>query len=524
MKVLFFLAHPGFVRNFESPLRLLAGRGHRIALAFQWPCGELENRYVEALAEELPGVSLHLAPSRPDPWRVLARLGRGLRDLLRYCHPRYASAPLLRARAEEAVLPVAAAARAFRFAICFCGPERLSLLLARLEAAIPPCPGVTSFIRKLDPDVVLVTPLIDFGSEQVDYVRSAQSLGKRTGLCIASWDNLTNRGLIRVEPDLVLLWNEHQRREAVDLHGIPDSKIVATGAQRFDEWFERRPSMSRADFCARVGLDPTRPFVLYVCSSRFIAPREPEFVDRWVRHLRSSGDTCVAKAGILIRPHPQNAECWRGVDVSGHANVALWPRGGANPITEDAKADFFNSLHYCEAVVGINTSAFLEAAIAGVPTLTVADAEFAGTQEGTLHFRYLLRENGGILNVAPDLATHVAQLADALGDREACRATIRSFVHSFLRPNGPERSCSAIVAEEIERLSARGLAPAARRSRPLAWGLLFPVAVVLTGLVRVWRALAGRPRLRPKAGWETDWPREPLARKRPRRRLAGVAP
>ena len=35
----------------------------------------------------------------------------------------------------------------------------------------------------------------------------------------------------------------------------------------FDEWFEKRPSSSRAEFCARVGLRADRPIVLYVCSA-----------------------------------------------------------------------------------------------------------------------------------------------------------------------------------------------------------------------------------------------------------------
>ena len=37
MKILFFMTHPGFTRNFESTLALLAERGHQIHLAFDGP-------------------------------------------------------------------------------------------------------------------------------------------------------------------------------------------------------------------------------------------------------------------------------------------------------------------------------------------------------------------------------------------------------------------------------------------------------------------------------------------------------
>ena len=66
--------------------------------------------------------------------------------------------------------------------------------------------------------MLLVTPLVDIGSDQVDYVKAAQRLGIRSALPVLSWDNLTNKGLIRVQPDRVYVWNEAQKAEAVAMH------------------------------------------------------------------------------------------------------------------------------------------------------------------------------------------------------------------------------------------------------------------------------------------------------------------
>src|SRR5437867_3751302 len=71
-----------------------------------------------------------------------------------------------------------------------------------------------------------------------------------------SADNLTNRGLVRIAPDRVLVWNEHQKREA----------------------------------CA----------------------------------VRQSGDPALAACGILVRPHPANADQWKGPNLAGIGNAALW--------------------------------------------------------------------------------------------------------------------------------------------------------------------------------------------------------
>ena len=75
-----------------------------------------------------------------------------------------------------------------------------------------------------------VTPLVEPGSIQVDYIKSAGALGIPSALCVASWDNLTNKGSVRVAPDRVFVWNEAQKREAVDMHGIAASDVVVTGA------------------------------------------------------------------------------------------------------------------------------------------------------------------------------------------------------------------------------------------------------------------------------------------------------
>src|SRR5207302_1659245 len=157
-------------------------------------------------------------------------------------------------------------------------------------------------------------------------------------------------------------------------------RVVATGAPKFDEWFERQPSSSFRDFAGRVGLDAECPFVLYACSSPFIAPDEVGFVRRWLERLRADDRPLLSELGVLVRPHPQNSAQWRGVELSGFRNATVWPPGGAQPDAGEARAGFFDSLAHSTAVVGVNTSALLEAGIVGKSVLSPLAEEFAGTQ------------------------------------------------------------------------------------------------------------------------------------------------
>ena len=124
-----------------------------------------------------------------------------------------------------------------------------------------------------------------------------------------------------------------------------------------------------------------------------------------------------------------------------------------------ARADYFDSIHYSAAVMGINTSALIESAIVGRPVFTLLAPEFRDTQEGTLHFHHLLRVNGGLLRVAHNFEEHAAQLLEAVSaddtwqQREA--AHNRRFLEGFVRPHGLDEPVTPRLVDEIEKLAAR---------------------------------------------------------------------
>ena len=101
LKFVFSLLHPGYLRHFGQPIRLLAERGHEVHVAL----GRLEKdpgdfKLIEQLAAENPNVTYSHAPARRrrDGWRRIGWLVRALTDLSRDGDPRYADAPALRGR------------------------------------------------------------------------------------------------------------------------------------------------------------------------------------------------------------------------------------------------------------------------------------------------------------------------------------------------------------------------------------------------------------------------------------------
>jgi hypothetical protein len=79
--------------------------------------------------------------------------------------------------------------------------------------------------------------------------------------------------------------------------------------------------------------------------------------------------------------------------------------------------------------------------------------EFQDTQGGTLHFRYLLSENGGFLRVAKSLPEHAAQLAETLANPSLGRDACERFVRTFIRPHGMDVDATPVLVSALEQLA-----------------------------------------------------------------------
>jgi hypothetical protein len=442
MKILFLIGATSRIRNFHEALTILADGGDVVQLTGRLRKGSFEL----PKTVQHPRITGRVNPTqRSDAWRDVVDLLRGARDYVRYFDPRYASATRLVRRAYE-IAPTEWVLYCERHPWVKRHWHAVSRALALCEALIPPDPAFVEFIREERPDLVLVTPLVTFESYQTDYVKAAHALGVPIVFIPFSWDNLTNKGLIRIQPDRVIVWNDIQQREAIDLHGCAPEDVVVTGAARFDDFFDRRPSVSRADFCAEYGLDPARPLILYLGSSQLTGPNEMELVRRWMESIRASVDPVLRGANILFRPHPALRNSYLSMDYSDLARV-----GVSLNASRGADQDLYDSLYHAHAAVGLNTSAMLEAAIVGRPVHTLVIPGFDEGQTGTMHFHYLVEAYGGLATVARDFESHHRQLAASLQGEAAVSPRSRAFAGQFLRPLGIERAVSPLLAAEITR-------------------------------------------------------------------------
>jgi FkbM family methyltransferase len=456
MKILLDLPHAGYLKHFEGALGILCDEGHSVHLCFhddsKFDIGKATQEFVAAH----PDVKISPAPRRADKWSGLVSRIRAQRNYMMYFDTRYAGKDRLRAAAAA---EVSARDRAWvRRLVAMPGARpAFDRLLYLVERAVPSDPGIDTFVARIDPDVLLVSPLVWFNSPQVDYLKTARSLGIPSALCVASWDNLTNKGQMRELPDRVTVWNAAQVEEAVTLHRYPRDRVVVTGAQTFDQWCELRPSRSKQAFLSERGLAPDTRLLLYLCSSKSLAPEEARLVRQWQEVVRNAADPTVARAAILVRPHPNNEQPWQQLDSLEGTNFAVWPRDASRLFEPQWRHDHFDSMYHADAVIGLNTSAMIEAGLVGKPVLTVVSRDIPETIQATretLHFDHLLQVNGGLLHVATSWEEHVQHLAKALDGDPAMVERSRRFSAAFVRPHGLERPAAPILADAIRSLPA----------------------------------------------------------------------
>lgn len=323
--------------------------------------------------------------------------------------------------------------------------------LRGFERIAPADKGVMSDIASFAPDVVVCNPThARCSSADLEYLKAAKRLGIPTVIPVAGWDNLTTKGAIAVQPDLLLAWNDVQRAEAMDWHGTPEQRIRFVGAAFFDDWFSyQKPSVAKREFCAQYGLREQDPIFLYLGSSKNMAENEVWLVERLHAALTRLGDERLKRVQFLVRPHPANYLNYKTI---ANKDIVITPKGEL-PKSKSVMQTFYDALYHTSGVVGVNTSAMLMAAIAGKPILTMLTDTYRATQGETQHFTQLLEHD--VLDVSTNDEEFAAAARRILDGKDIRRERRAAFIKKFLRPHGLARAAGEEAAAAIITLAQR---------------------------------------------------------------------
>ncbi len=441
MKIVFLFPHIGFFRHADSVVRQLCREGHKVKLLF----GELNkekpgitDRGIQACLNDFPQCSSGWLVERQGFWRKVLYNVRQLNNYRVYLNPQHPN-PDMRIRWKPHF-------RSFEWRLISSrAGERLlasraaGSFLKWLERSIHLDGGIALELLNEQPDIVFDMTNLVFNASDTEYQKAAIGLKIPLVIAIASWDNLTTKGTFHFIPDLVCVWNQGLADEAVDLHHIPRERIVITGAPVFDYLFAARPALDREAFCLQAGINPARDYILYLCSSIQVAGDETSFVRDFAENLRNNPAT--RDTIIMVRPYPMNASIWKGFQAE---NVVVWPPEGETTDIAGTQQNYFHSMFYSRAVVGVNTTAMIEAAVVDKPCVTILTERYQATQMGRGHFHHLLKAD--FLETAHGFGESAILIQHILAGEDEKASNRRKFVREFVRPCGLENSVASLFA------------------------------------------------------------------------------
>jgi hypothetical protein len=263
LKALFFLRSIDYDHMFGSLLRAMLARGDEVLVATDHRRGRLPQARVDLfddLGQRYPGFDHRLLRPRRDLWRIPASAVRRSLDYLPYLE---ADVEASEADGDEARDRAPRLLRILLFLPPFRwrpGRRVLGWVLRRFEPAMPIPRSVKSVIKEAAPDVVVVSPLAEFGLAQDDLIRTAEAARTPSVLVVVSWDDLATKGPIRDAPTMTVVSSQDQVNEAVRVRGLPRGRIEPVGAESFKGLDEPAPpgTVSAIEHAAATEVVPKR--------------------------------------------------------------------------------------------------------------------------------------------------------------------------------------------------------------------------------------------------------------------------
>lgn len=446
-KILFFVKSLRFLRYFRTVVEALLRRGYAVHIVFD--SEKVEKPSDNSLTEfkqVYPHFSWENGPLRTDRW---SRFIIGCRNIRNYGF--LVRIRVVKRHTDRMFKYLPSALRRtisrmplVRFAV---GWRLTDRCLSLCEHIVPPDAGITKYIHRANPCAVLVSYRnFPCTSPDIDYLKSTKALSIPAVLITPSWDNLTTKSLIQIEPDATLVWNEEHARTVRAYHHIPQRSIQITGAPQFDVWFNRRgPFQTREIFAVSFGLDPNQQYLLYI-SSASAGQRNPDAIRLLREACDASADPAVRNIRILVRPYPGFEAFSRVEEAHG---ITLLPAPAEDRRTLHDDALFYDAVFHSFAVVALDSAAFFDAMVIGRPGIVYRAAQFADIQSAE-HFSALMGQ-GALYETAS--APAFANVLSRLLKGEDVLASERAlYLARFIRPRGMNKNAGDIVAEEITAL------------------------------------------------------------------------
>ncbi len=336
--------------------------------------------------------------------------------------------------------------------------EILTLFNIWLTWAFRPGREWEELFKELQPDLVFNSSHIH--GPQADLpLYIAHRMQIKTATFVFSWDNLTTRSRILVPYHAYLMWNDGMKSLLLAQYPyIQPSQVIVTGTPQFDYHFKPEFALSRGELCNRLGIDPSRPFVLYTTGMDTDFLDEHKFIQEVISILTN----------LDIKPRPQLVvrtyikgtspeilalSCQNNPDVV--FPPILWDKQWIMPLHEDL-ALYSSLLRHCALGINAASTVSLELMMLNKPVINLGmeppGSALPAWEQFSRHVDYEhfrpVAASGGVMiaHSVNDLRTMIyGGLSRPLANKPAQDAFMRKMMGNTLDGNSGLRVAEALL-------------------------------------------------------------------------------
>jgi len=292
-----------------------------------------------------------------------------------------------------------------------------------------------------------------------DVIAYADKCGFATAAVVKSWDNVIKGLTARTR--YIAVWNEVNRREAIELQAYRDDEITTVGAAAFDRYFDPAVIQPRDAFWRSKGLDPDRPIVLFGTSGGSLSPYDETFMMDLLLHLADQVPE-LQKIQYVCRLHP-SSDLLAFWPYQSHPRVVLsfssYIKTLGWTMTVEQVDEMANMLCHADVLITPASTLTLESAIFDTPTIvpafsTVQPDQVEKAMEASRfgrHFQPLVQNNWvPIVHSEQALAkAMIRALRDPAWYRDGRKAIVENYVPFRDRRSG--QRVAQFIADMVTR-------------------------------------------------------------------------
>jgi hypothetical protein len=311
-------------------------------------------------------------------------------------------------------------------------------------------------LQALNLNLVLSTGT--FRYEEPGVVAAAKRLKIPTLAFITSWDNISIKSRMVLKYDGYLVWSQRMREELLEYY--PHSRevpVYVVGAPQFDVFFDQSRHMSRAEFCAGLGMDPGKPVIVHAMGVANNVEEHHGALDLAKRIC--AGD--LGDVQLIVRPHPfHNQKELSQLFAPFAPRVVLQqsdPKEHRRLRSQDQQEIdiWLNTFRHADVVVHLSSTVAIDAALFDRPSVCMDYDPTPGQPHQAIvrdvnhrwtHYKPVA-ESGGtrLVNNTEELVNAVrAYLADP-GLHRAERRRMAEYVCGYLDGQCGERMVNAVL-------------------------------------------------------------------------------